>query len=112
MEPNKNGLDLRRSPIIVIKPLGREKAYGLAEHPVFSLDKRLLPVLQIDKGTRGKQRMKIALHEAAHIACPGLPEEHVVRISAFQAKVLAALGYHGDDDEMDAEFAGRNPNDD
>lgn len=106
MADYNKGIDMRRRPVIVVRSMGKESAYGRSHHPEFSEAKTSPAAVEIDKSTRGVNRMKYALHEAFHVAIPGMPEENVVLASAFAAKVLDTMGYSGDDDEMDEQFAG------
>ena len=69
------GVDLRRLPNIVQRPLGKEQAYGFAAQllhgdagePPFEGP----PTIWLDPSYDGTRRgLEVALHEALHLACP------------------------------------------
>jgi hypothetical protein len=91
------GIDLRKLPIIQFRKLGPN--YGLSNHPVFAeLTPVDHPTLEVDIRTKGKKRLEIILHEALHIAVPGMPEQVVLYAARYLAKVLWHLQYRADED--------------
>jgi hypothetical protein len=84
----KGGIDLRRLPKITFRKLGRENVDGLASHPDFSEVTPLEPEIEVDPRLPGRKLVKIILHEALHVAYPGLPEETVKAAAGYQAMVL------------------------
>ena len=64
-----------KHPKVVIKKLGREKAWGM-----YSLDE-----IEIDPRTTGKARIEVLVHEYLHHLDPALPEKTVTN----NAKKLA-----------------------
>ena len=64
-----------RHPKVVIKKLGRERAWGM-----YSLDE-----IEIDPRTKGKARIEVLVHEYLHHLDPSTPEATVTR----HAKLLA-----------------------
>jgi hypothetical protein len=103
------GWDLRKIPPIILRRLGQHEAAGLARHPLFAEIKPMEVSIQVEIEERNRARMEFILHEAAHIAFPGLPEETVEVLARFQAKVLWHMGYRADDDAMDIRFKGDKP---
>lgn len=109
MARKKVKVHLGRLPRIIVRPLGKQGAYGLANHPDF-VDrhdtKAPEPLIEIDTRTKGRKRLEILLHEAAHIAIPGLTEDTIKVLTRYQARVLHGVGYHADEVEMNENFKG------
>lgn len=102
-------IHLGRLPHIVFRRLGRHGAWGLATHPQFAGRGDTKPAvarIEIDTRSRGRKRIEILLHEAAHLAFPGLTEETVTALARYQARILHGLGYHADEVEMNENFKG------
>jgi hypothetical protein len=104
MAKRHGGIDLRRIPPILIRPI--PEAYGYATHPLNSQGFTQTPMIEIDTNTRGFKRLYAILHEAAHLAFPGLEEHVVVTLATYQAKIAWTMGYRADDDEMNEQFNG------
>lgn len=68
---------------IIYKKLGREKAYGLADHTEVVIDERL----------KGKKHLEILLHECLHYLYPKASEKEVVEKSIRLTKTLWHEGY-------------------
>lgn len=92
------GVDLRRLPRIVQRPLGKERAYGFAAQllhgeagePPFAGE----PTIWLDPSYDGTRKgMEVALHEALHLACPFMFEDVVTATARYQARLLWHLGY-------------------
>lgn len=96
-------IDLRRLPRIVTKPLGKHGADGLAEHRLFSDNKRVEdePTIYVDVGAKARQRLYIVIHESLHLACPWMVESAVVAASRYVAGILWHLGLRFEDERED-----------
>jgi hypothetical protein len=70
---------------IVYRKLGKEKAYGIADHNTNTLE--------IDSRLIGKKHLEILLHEGAHLLLPEMNEEGIVRLSASLTRLLWEEGY-------------------
>lgn len=68
---------------IIYKKLGRERAYGLADHEAVHIDPRL----------KGKKHLEIMLHECLHYLYPDKSEEDVIADSIKLTKTLWHDGY-------------------
>ena len=68
---------------IIYKKLGRERAYGLADHESVHIDPRL----------KGKKHLEILIHECLHYLYPDKTEEEVVADSIKLTKTLWHDGY-------------------
>lgn len=73
------------APVVIVRKLGRQKLFGQALH-----DKN---EIHIDPRQTEREFLGTLVHEAAHIACPYLSEEAVVKIEATIAGVLWGQGY-------------------
>lgn len=91
--------DLRKLPRIIFKKLGQHQAHGMAMAP--EMGDNVEPTIYIDETERGRHRLYVILHEAAHIAAPGLGEEMIVQITRYQAMVAHHLGYRVEDAKED-----------
>lgn len=91
-------IDLRKLPPIIIRPLGKHKADGLAWTD---------QTLEIDCMLEGRLRLDAIIHEAMHMALPWLPEKYVLRASRYIAKVLWHMKYTADEGEQDGRFVPR-----
>lgn len=83
-------IDLRQIPEIVIRKLGKEDSWGQAYSPDFG-DPAVK--IEIDSRIKKRHRMKIILHESAHIALPGLSEENIIKLANYQSMILYHMGY-------------------
>ena len=92
--------------LIVFRPLGREKVFGLASHPVFQevtpLDH---PMIEVDTHTKGRKRLETIIHETMHVALPALPESLVTFAARYIARVVWATGYRADEEAQDSKYA-------
>lgn len=95
-------VDLRRLPTIIRRPLGKERAYGFANHlmhgsaggdpPDPEWDGS--PTVWLDPTYDGTRKgLEVALHEALHLAAPFLYEDVVTATARYQAQLLWHLGY-------------------
>jgi hypothetical protein len=95
-------IDLRRLPRIIERPLGRERADGMAAQLLHSDagDARPYPgtdgspTLWLDTKLRGtRAELETAVHEALHLAAPFLFEPVVLATGRYIAMVLWRLGF-------------------
>lgn len=93
-------IDLRRLPRIIVRPLGKHGADGLAQHRLFSDNKTVEhdPTIFVDVGARGRRRLYLTIHEAMHLACPWMVESAVIAASGYIARVLWHLGLRFEDE--------------
>lgn len=102
----KGGIDLRKLPFIVFRKLGRKNVHGLAHHPHFAEVTPIPhPVLQCDIRETGVKRLEYILHEALHIAVPGMPEVVVRYTARYLAMVLWHLQYRADENWQNEHYA-------
>ncbi len=100
------GIDLRKNPDIVFRPMGRENVYGLSDHPMFREVSPLdHPMIEIDTHTKGRNRLMAVIHETMHLALPALPESLVKFASIYIARVVWKLGYRADEEAQDSKYA-------
>jgi hypothetical protein len=105
----QGGIDLRKLPKIIIRKLGKHKAWGLASHPQFQEVRPLTePMLEVDTTTKGRQRLEIFIHEALHLAIPALPESVVLYTGKYLAKILWHAGYRADEEWQNGKFSNKN----
>lgn len=98
------GVDLRRIPKIVERPLRRYGADGLATHLLFTEPGETPPdepIIEIDTGLRGRVRLETILHEALHLALPALPEAAVMKVGRYLSMVAWKMGYRTEDERED-----------
>ena len=76
---------MRRRVKVIEKKLGREKAWGQAFQ---GLDE-----LEIDPRQPPKEYLDTLIHEALHLAHPGLDEPTVSDVATFLARVLWQQNY-------------------
>lgn len=98
-------IHLGKMPAVVFKRMA--KFHGRARHPAFidrTDSKPPTPLIEIDPRTKGRKRIEILLHEAAHLALPGMTEETVAMLARYQARVLHGVGYTADEAEMNENF--------
>ncbi len=105
---NENGgIDLRYLPHVLFKKLGRKKVYGLSTHPHFAEVKPVKhPFIEIDITLTGVKRLEIIIHEALHLAVPGMPESVVVYTARYLARVLWHLQYRADEEWQNEHYKG------
>lgn len=97
-------VDFRRLPKIVIRPLLRHVADGLATHILHTdpdEEPPDRPVLEIDSRLRGRVRLETIIHEALHLACPWMMEPVVLKVARYLAMIVWHLEYR---DKNDVEF--------
>ena len=70
------------------RKLGREQAHGIAWDKADDN-----PLIEIDERLKGLDRLTILVHEAIHVAMPGVSEKHVIRVAKVVASVLWADPY-------------------
>ena len=76
---------------VIYKKLGREKAYGLADHEAIHIDTRL----------KGKKHLEIMIHESLHYIYPDKSEEDIVADSIKLTNTLWHDGYRKVDNQND-----------
>lgn len=97
-------IDLRRLPRIIERPLGRERAYGMAaqglheqaggDPPAALPEWTGEPTIWLDPRDRHTRLgLETAVHEALHLACPWMYEDVVTATGRYLAMVLWRLGY-------------------
>lgn len=104
------GIDLRKLPHIFIYKLGRRKADGLASHPHFAeVTPVKHPFIEVDIRSKDARRLELIIHEAMHLAVPGMPESVVTYTAKYLAKVLWHMNYRSDDEWQNENYAGKPP---
>lgn len=96
------GIDLRKLPKIVERPLHRHGADGLAVHLLYTEPGQSPPdepILEIDTGLSGRVKLETILHEALHLALPALPENAVLKTARYLAMVAWHMGYREREDD-------------
>jgi hypothetical protein len=77
---------------IVIRKLGRYKAWGMA-HPDTG-------IIEIDQRAVGRKFLETLIHESHHLLQPYLCEDAVTTISAELARVLWEQGFRKSDNDI------------
>lgn len=75
----------RRKIKVIERKLGREQAWGQSCYEDFSIE--------LDERLKGKKRLEITLHEAAHLIHPKLAEERIIEISILLTDLLWSEGW-------------------
>ena len=75
---------------IVYRKLGKEKAYGIANHHTGTIE--------IDSRIVGKKHLEILIHEGAHLLLPEMNEEGIIRLSTALTRLLWEERYRRVDD--------------
>lgn len=76
-----------RSPKVVFRKLGKEKAWGQATH-----DERS-PLIEIDPRLGAKRQLEVLCHEASHLIHPDLSEARIDAIGKYLCEVLWKQNY-------------------
>lgn len=76
-----------RSPKVVYRKLGKEKAWGQAIH-----DERS-PLIEVDPRLGAKRQLEVLCHEASHLIQPDLPEAKIDAIGKYICEVLWKQNY-------------------
>lgn len=100
------GVDLRKLPKIVERPLLRHGADGMATQLLYTEPGEKPPeepILEVDSRLQGRVRLETVLHEALHLALPSLPEATVLKTGRYLAMVAWHMGYKRDDERSDDE---------
>lgn len=90
------GVDLRRLPLIVERPLMRHVADGMATQLLHTEPNEKppeQPVLEIDTRLIGRARLETIIHEALHLACPWMTEVVVLKVARYIAMIVWHLEY-------------------
>ncbi len=90
------GVDLRKLPVIIERPLMRHTADGLATHLLFTDPGEKAPeepIIEIDSRLSGRVRLETIIHEALHLACPWMPESAVLKTARYLAMIVWHLEY-------------------
>lgn len=98
------GVDLRRLPIIVERPLMRHSADGLAWqylHTGPGEEVADRPMIEIDSRLSGRARLETIIHEALHLACPWMMEYAVSKVARYIAMIVWHLEYRRMHEERD-----------
>ena len=77
----------QRSPKIVYRKLGKERAWGQATH-----DERS-PLIEIDPRLGAKRQLEVLIHEASHLAIPEASESKIDAIGKYICNVLWKQNY-------------------
>jgi hypothetical protein len=77
----------QRSPKIVYRKLGKERAWGQATH-----DERS-PLIEIDPRLGAKRQLEVLIHEASHLAIPEASEGKIDAIGKYICDVLWKQNY-------------------
>ena len=96
------GVDLRRLPKIVERPLLRHVADGMATQLLHTEPNETppkTPILEIDSRLSGRVRLETILHEALHLACPWMMEPVVLKVARYLAMIVWHVGYRSEHDE-------------
>lgn len=96
------GVDLRKLPLIIERPLMRHSADGMANQLFYTEPGEKppeQPILEIDIGLTGRARLDTILHEALHLALPALPEQSVLKTARYLAMIVWHMGYREKEDE-------------
>jgi hypothetical protein len=76
-----------RQPKVVWRPLGKEKAWGMATtdpvHPLIEIDPRLSP----------RRELEVLCHEQLHSSLPDLPEAQIDRLGKEMSRTLWSQNY-------------------
>ena len=80
--PKKN-----KSPKVIYRKLGKEKAWGQATH-----DERS-PLIEIDPRLGAKRQLEVLIHEASHLAIPEASESKIDAIGKYICEVLWKQNY-------------------
>lgn len=76
-----------RQPKVVWRPLGKEKAWGMATtdptHPLIEIDPRLSP----------RRELEVLCHEQLHISLPNLAESEIDRLGKEMSRTLWSQNY-------------------
>lgn len=74
-------------PKVVWRPLGKEKAWGMAttdpQHPLIEIDPRLSP----------RRELEVLCHEQLHISLPELSESQIDRLGKEMSRTLWSQNY-------------------
>jgi hypothetical protein len=96
------GVDMRRLPLIVERPLLRHSADGMATqllHTWPNEDPPDQPILEIDTRLLGRVRLETIIHEALHLACPWMMEPVVLKVARYIAMIVWHLEYRRKDED-------------
>ena len=84
--PRKN----KRRINVKERPLGREKAVGLAHYDFYGKN---LNLIEIDPRQTSKDYLDTLIHESMHIIFPDMSETEVVKHSSRLARLIWRQGY-------------------
>jgi hypothetical protein len=90
------GVDMRKLPLIVERPLMRHSADGLATHVLYTEPNETppdRPMIEIDTRLTGRVRLETIIHEALHLACPWMMEAVVLKVARYIAMIVWHLEY-------------------
>ena len=105
----QGGIDLRKIPRIIFRPLGREGADGQAHHPAYQDVSQVEPTLEVDHTRmKGVLRLETIIHEAFHLAVPAAPEYVVRDASRYIARIVWHTGYRADEEWQNGKFSNKN----
>lgn len=96
------GVDLRKLPKIVERPLMRHVADGMATQLLHTEPNEKppeTPILEIDSRLHGRVRLETIIHEALHLACPWMMEPVVLKVARYIAMIVWHLEYRSERDE-------------
>lgn len=93
------GVDLRKLPLIIERPLLRHGADGMASQLLHADPGEVppdRPILEIDTRLTGRVRLETIIHEALHLACPFMPEVVVLKVARYIAMIVWHMEYRRD----------------
>lgn len=76
-----------KSPKVVYRKLGKERAWGQAHHDSRS------PLVEIDPRLGAKRQLEVLIHEASHLALPDFPEAKIDALGKYICNVLWKQNY-------------------
>lgn len=95
------GVDMRRLPKIVERPLMRHAADGLATQLLYTYPNEKPPeepMIEVDARLQGRVRLETIIHEALHLACPWMMEEVVLKVARYIAMIVWHCDYKREED--------------
>lgn len=98
------GVDLRKLPLIIERPLMRHSADGMATQLLHTEPNETppdQPILEIDTRLIGRVRLETIIHEALHLACPWMTETVVLKVARYIAMIVWHLEYRRKNEGID-----------
>jgi hypothetical protein len=95
------GVDMRKLPRIVERPLMRHAADGMATQLLHTEPNEAPPrepILEIDSRLHGRERLETIIHEALHLACPWMMEGVVLKVARYITMIVWHLDYRREEE--------------